>query len=397
MVVKAHGEELKPPRGDGSRKTACVADVVPTNLGERARRTGKLKTVVEKSAPLKVTAVEAVRGSAEAGQGSVDAGQRAADQKTKKTSPKSGNSNPYSMEFGAQGVADGGIEREDAVTTPMGASPPCETNLSKSQSKVDGPSATSHKEETKVNYTSTEGGTNAFTKYGRLKLLIFNVHGTLLDCGLLSEKNPNSTIKSSVKTKTHRVVFRPWLKDFLSRCFKHFAVAFWGSKSESYTQEIVPAMLAATEVDVEYAPLFVWSGIESEPVDFHDGTPIAWGKPLERVFQRWPCWNHSNTMIIDHKPCRVAYNPPVNFITPSPFYVEDLQKIGDDQMYLKSTLWAGLQRLLAYSIVTEFILPPPSNVAKTTLNLPCVQETGETAVIGLQLQGEGTCEPCGST
>jgi hypothetical protein len=52
---------------------------------------------------------------------------------------------------------------------------------------------------------------------------------------------------------------------------------------------------------------------------------------------------------------------------------------------------------LAYSIVTEFILTPPSNVAKTTLNLPCVQEIGKTAVIGLQLQGEGTCEPCGST
>jgi hypothetical protein len=102
-------------------------------------------------------------------------------------------------------------------------------------------------------------------------------------------------------------------------------------------------------------------------------------------------------MIIDHKPYRVACNPPVNVITPSPFYVEDLQKIGDDQMYLKSTLWAGFQRLLAYSIVTEFILTPPSNVAKTTLNLPCVQEIGKTAVIGLQLQGEGTCEPCGST
>jgi hypothetical protein len=290
MVVRAHGKELKPPSGDGSGKTACVADPVPANLGERARRTRKLKTVVEKSAPLKVTAAEAVQGSAEVGQGSADAGQGAADRKTKKTPPKSRNSNPYSMEFGAQGVADGGIEREETVTTLMGASPPCETNLSKSQNKVDGHSATSHKEETKLNYTSTEGGMNAFTKYGRLKLLIFNIHGTLLDCSLLSEKNPNSTIRSSVKPKTRRVVFRPWLKDFLSRCFKHFAMAFWGSKSESYTQEIVPAILAAIKVDVKYAPLFVWSGIEPEPVDFHNGTPIAWGKPLERVFQRWPCW-----------------------------------------------------------------------------------------------------------
>jgi hypothetical protein len=46
MVVRAHGEELKPPSGDGLGKTACVADLVPANLGERAWRTEKLKTVV---------------------------------------------------------------------------------------------------------------------------------------------------------------------------------------------------------------------------------------------------------------------------------------------------------------------------------------------------------------
>jgi hypothetical protein len=43
-------------------------------------------------------------------------------------------------------------------------------------------------------------------------------------------------------------------------------------------------------------------------------------------------------MIIDHRPCRVACNLVVNVIIPASFYVEQLQKIGDDQMYLRSLL-----------------------------------------------------------
>ena len=77
---------------------------------------------------------------------------------------------------------------------------------------------------------------------GREKLVIFNVHGTLLDSSLLVENNPNSKIRPTVKTKSRRVVFRPWLHAFLSHCFIHFAVAFWGSKSVAYMDEVVPTM-----------------------------------------------------------------------------------------------------------------------------------------------------------
>jgi hypothetical protein len=62
-------------------------------------------------------------------------------------------------------------------------------------------------------------------------------------------------------------------------------------------QDVVPAMLAGMKGEGEYSPLFVWSGIEAEVVDFEDGSPISWGKPLEKAFHRWPCWNYSNTVI----------------------------------------------------------------------------------------------------
>jgi hypothetical protein len=33
-----------------------------------------------------------------------------------------------------------------------------------------------------------------------LKLLVFNVHGTLLDCSMISDKNPNPKLKPTFKT-----------------------------------------------------------------------------------------------------------------------------------------------------------------------------------------------------
>ena len=47
------------------------------------------------------------------------------------------------------------------------------------------------------------------------KLLILNVHGTLLDMSLLTEPNPNSSIRVTKKTTNHRFVFRPWMVEFL--------------------------------------------------------------------------------------------------------------------------------------------------------------------------------------
>jgi hypothetical protein len=52
------------------------------------------------------------------------------------------------------------------------------------------------------------------------KLLILNVHGTLLDTTLLTQPNPNPNIRVSKKTMTRRLVYRPWMMEFLGMCFK---------------------------------------------------------------------------------------------------------------------------------------------------------------------------------
>jgi hypothetical protein len=90
--------------------------------------------------------------------------------------------------------------------------------------------------------------------------VILNIHGTLLDCSLISERNPNTSIPSNMIKESRRVVFRPWLLEFLHRCFINFTMAFWGSKSESYMDEIVAAVLLRLKDGQLFKPLFVWSG-----------------------------------------------------------------------------------------------------------------------------------------
>ena len=89
------------------------------------------------------------------------------------------------------------------------------------------------------------------------KLLIFNVHKTLLDSSLLSDPNPTSTIKVTFKTKHCRFTPQPGLADFLWKCFKTYVVAFWGSKSRNYMDKVILAMLERLKYLVAVVPAFV--------------------------------------------------------------------------------------------------------------------------------------------
>jgi hypothetical protein len=68
---------------------------------------------------------------------------------------------------------------------------------------------------------------------GTSKLLVFNVHGILLDCSLLDKKNPNTKIRASVYRASRKIVCQPWMAEFLNQCFLSFEVVFWDSKSAS--------------------------------------------------------------------------------------------------------------------------------------------------------------------
>jgi hypothetical protein len=55
-----------------------------------------------------------------------------------------------------------------------------------------------------------------FLRRQSARLLVFNIHGTLLDCNFISNRNPNSTIHPTMRTRNRRVVCRPWLSKILN-------------------------------------------------------------------------------------------------------------------------------------------------------------------------------------
>jgi hypothetical protein len=89
-------------------------------------------------------------------------------------------------------------------------------------------------------------------------------------------------------------------------------------------QEMVLVMLGRLKGKEECVPCFVWSAQECVPVGMGDGTTIKGGKPLESVYRRWPCWNATNTVIVDHNVSRMVYNPISNVVAAKAFYVEHL-------------------------------------------------------------------------
>jgi hypothetical protein len=187
----------------------------------------------------------------------------------------------------------------------------------------------------------------------RQKLLVFNVHGTLVDCNLLGGPNPNSRIRGTTKTDVRRVVMRPWLKPFLSRCFLHFNVAFWGSSSESYMADVVPRMLAGLTGPFE-VPLFSWATKHSGGLEGEDGNPALGEKNLSKVYDNWPEFSASNTVIVDSKLSRVACNPSTNVLITVPFYVKWLRTLADDKDYLKTYLWPLLEALSCNPNIPSF-------------------------------------------
>jgi hypothetical protein len=178
-----------------------------------------------------------------------------------------------------------------------------------------------------------------------VKLLIFNVHGTLLDCSLLTEPNPNTSIRVTTRSLTRRMVFRPWLVEFIDKCFRNFRVAFWGIKSTSNMEDVVASMLRKFNGLGSHKPVFIWSAKECEEVSENVGA-ARWKKPLSKVWEMWPEWNEGNTVIIDHHRAMVECNADANIIIPPPFYVEDIRKLADDNNYLRFGLWPLLKGLV---------------------------------------------------
>jgi hypothetical protein len=262
--------------------------------------------------------------------------------------------------------------------------------------KVDAPALDVDEASTQVSSDNIVAPPESPLRVEKSKLLVFNVHGTLLDSSLLQDTNPNSSIRYTMRTPTRRVVCRPWMAELLCRCFAHFEVAFWGNKSTAYMEEVVPAMLRRVNESGNVVPLFVWSQRECEPIEFEGGAPTVWGKPLQRVFDQWPRWNNSNTVILDHKLEMVGCNRGANVIVTRPFYVADLGSLGDDNLHLKASVWPLLEKFFQSKDVPKFRKQYRRDMANAGISVTKLTSSKAEGEVADAVQGEGTYEPRGS-
>ena len=183
--------------------------------------------------------------------------------------------------------------------------------------------------------------------YNPTKLLIFNVYGALLDTNLLTQPNPNCNIRMTKKRTTCKFVFRPWMMQFLGRCFKIFKIACWDIKSSEYMKEVLREILPVFPHVEGHKPIFMWLAKDCELIQKSDEVSL-WGKPLTKVWKKWPCWDASNIVIIDHHEPRVDCSPQSNVIIPPPFYVANMKDSFEDKDYLEENLWPVLQGLYVH-------------------------------------------------
>jgi hypothetical protein len=159
---------------------------------------------------------------------------------------------------------------------------------------------------------------------------------------------------------------------------------------------ILPVLLGGLKGPVKYCPLFVWSGKNCEATGIDVGAFVTWDKPIAKVFEQWPAYNITNTVIVNHKGFRVGCNVPGNVIITTPFYVSSLGKLGDDGNYLKESLWPLLERFAPTLTVYNFHEHFPSRFFEPGVKVPKLYERlleSEVADVG---SGEGTSELHGS-
>jgi hypothetical protein len=78
-------------------------------------------------------------------------------------------------------------------------------------------------------------------------------------------------------------------------------------------------------------------GKECEVTKFEDGVLIQWEKPLEKVFNTYPNFNHSNTVMIFHKTYRLGRNSDGNLIFSIALYESRVRQGNPKRLSMAST------------------------------------------------------------
>lgn len=137
-------------------------------------------------------------------------------------------------------------------------------------------------------------------------LIILDIDNTLIDTKIILDKykdnysKPSFTLSKTDISKLYKknaeivpfirvlIYRRPYLTQFLTYIFQHFYVGIWTAANEEWMNIVLNKVLK----NYKNKFLFKWHREHSNP----EGKYM---KPLRRIFEKYPRFNSSNTLIID--------------------------------------------------------------------------------------------------
>lgn len=187
-------------------------------------------------------------------------------------------------------------------------------------------SVVSIKTTSKSNLVSLEDSSFFYVK----PLIILDLNGIL--CHRIRDKDGeigNPYRDSIANIAMTPIISRPALPEFLKMLDDHFCLAVWTSAKAKTANKLLKVLFPDT---IREKLLFVWSQSQCKSIRTNSNNTL-FQKPLQSVFQKYPLWNESNTILVDDSPeksvdrCNTLHPPSLNGKHRSSIIISDEENV----------------------------------------------------------------------
>ena len=146
-------------------------------------------------------------------------------------------------------------------------------------------------------------------------LLILDLNGIL--CHRIRQKEPGKYRPSAAHIANTPIIARVDLIPFLNFLDAHFTLAVWTSAKTKTAKQLVSLLFP---VPIKERLLFIWGQPKCDTIHIEGQEKPLYQKPLNRVWDEYPLWDTTNTLLIDDSPkkCPTAYSQ--NTLHPPPLH-----------------------------------------------------------------------------
>lgn len=181
---------------------------------------------------------------------------------------------------------------------------------------------------------------NSLTVTSPKRLIVLDLNGLLIFRVFHREKDKfKENLNTSEKVNEFYVWKRPHVEAFLDWIFDHFSVGIWSSAMHKNVDALIEWTMGTER---RKRLVFEWdqSRCLKEDHPIHKHKPLFL-KPLSLVWESFPEWNESNTLLVDDSPLKAKRNPDHLLFSPPEWSIEtecgkaELDKNGDIRTYLE--------------------------------------------------------------